>query len=135
MNSTAVTASTPHYVLMNAGQRIGPKVVPAASRIECSLIYGFSDKEPYDTFIANSQSALTPFPLVKRYLRNQLDEPDSGLKLVVIDAAGPSQPYLRAASMQAVLEAHENHADQVAATYRLTLDQQADAYTIEIAPV
>jgi hypothetical protein len=98
--------------------------------MECSVIYGFSDKVPYDKFCAKSQQALKPYPLVNVYLRNQIEAPDS-LKLVVIDAAGPSEPYLHAATIEAVLEAHESRAAHVIATYRLTFDEEANAYRVD----
>ena len=73
MPMSAVVADTPNYVLMDGNLRIGSKVVRLDAGIECSAIYGFSDKGPYDEFSANSQLALKPYPLVKGYLRNQID--------------------------------------------------------------
>ena len=132
MPLSTVAASTPNYVLIDGNLRIGPKVVPADAGMECSAIYGFSDKRPYDKFCVNSQLALKPYPLVKGYLRNQIDAPDDSLKLVVIDATGPSEPYLRAATIEAVLEAQESHAVHVTAAYRLTLDEGATAYRVAV---
>lgn len=131
MPPSTVAASTPNYVLIDGNLRIGPKVVPLDAGIERSAFYGFSDKRPYDRFCANSQLALKPYPLVKRYLRNQIDAPDNSLKVVVIDATGPSQPYLRAATIEAVLEAQESHAVHVTAAYRLTFDEEANAYRVD----
>ena len=130
MPMTAVDASTPNYVLIDGTRRIGPTLVPLGSGLECSAIYGFSAKGPYDTFCANSQQALKPYPLVKGYLRNQLDAPDN-VKFVVIDAASPNQPYLHAATIQAVLEAQENRAAHVNAAHRLTFDDKAHAYRVD----
>jgi hypothetical protein len=124
---TAVTG-TPCYVLMDGNCPIGPKVGPLNSGSECSAVYGFSDKSCYDKFSANSQLPLTPYPLVKGYLRNQLDGPGDGLKLVVIDAAGFREPCLQAATMQAVLDAAESH---VTTAYRLNLDQDTNAYSVD----
>jgi len=131
MPMIAVAARTPYYVLLDQNRRIGPNVIPTGGGIECFPIYGFSDKPPYDRFCLNSQVALTPYPLVKGYLRNQARATDDGLKLVVIDAAGPREPDLQAATMEAVLEAQEKQSTHVTATYRLTLDQEAEAYWIE----
>ena len=125
-----VAASTPSYVLIDGNLRIGPKVVPLDAGMECSAIYGFSDKGPYDKFCAKNQQALKPYPLVKGYLRNQIDAPNS-LKLVVIDAAGPNEPYLHAATIEAVLEAQESRAAHVTAAYRLTFDEEANAYRVD----
>ena len=93
MHLTTVAASTPNYVLIEGNLPTGPRLVPLAASTECSVIYGFSDKGPYDSFCTNSQQALKPYPLVKGYLRNQMEAPGDSLKLVVIDAAGPSEPY------------------------------------------
>ena len=131
MPMSAVLGATPYFVLMDGNRRIGPKIVPLDVGIECSPIYGFSNKDPYDRYCLNSQVALTPYPLVKGYLRKQASAPDAGLKLVVVDAAGPREPYLHAATMEAVLEAHENRMSHVTPAYRLVFDQQAEAYRVE----
>lgn len=134
MPMSAVAAGTPCYVLMEENRRIGPTVVPLASGLACTAIYGFSNKGPYDTFWANSQLALMPYPLVKGYLRNQVNEAGNGLKLVVLDAAGPFESPLHAASMEAVLDAQENRTPHVTAEYRLIFDQEANAYRVEDNP-
>ena len=131
MPISTVAASTPNYVLIDGNLRIGPKVLPLDAGMGCSAIYGFSDKGPYDRFCANSQLALKPYPLVKGYLRNQMEAPGDSLKLVVIDAAGPSEPYLHAATIEAVLEAQESRAAHVTAAYRLTFDEEANAYRVD----
>ena len=130
MSMIAAVAGTPHYVLMDENRRIGPTVVPLRSGGECSPIYGFSDKGPYDKFCMNSELALTPYPLVKVYLRSQAGAPGDGLQLVVLDAAGPGDPFLHAATMEAVLEAQENRTTHVTAAYRLMFDQEANAYRV-----
>ena len=135
MPMTAVDASTPNYVLIDGALRLGPKIVSSDAGLECSAIYGFSDKGPYDKFCANSQQSLKPYPLVRGYLRNQIDAPGDRLKLVVIDAASPSDPYLHAATIEAVLEAQESRAAHVTAAYRLVFEQQAEAYRVEEASV
>ena len=131
MSIIAAVADTPHYVLLDANRRIGPTVVPLRSGSECSPIYGFSDKGPYDKFCMNSELALTPYPLVKVYLRSQAGAPGDGLQLVVLDAAGPGDPFLHAATMEAVLEAQENRTNHVTAAYRLMFDQEANAYRVK----
>ena len=131
MPMSEVVAGTPCYVLMDGNRRIGPKVLPLHSGIDCSPIYGFSNKDLSDKFCMNSQLPLTPYPLVKVYLRNQATAPGDGLKLVVIDAAGPREPHVRATTMEAVLEAQENRTTHVTVAYRLMFDQEADAYRVE----
>jgi uncharacterized protein YbcI len=134
MPLSTVAASTPNYVLIDGNLRIGPKVVPLDAGMGCSAIYGFSDKRSYDNFCAKSEQALKPYPLVKGYLRNQIEAPGEVLKLVVIDACGPCEQCLYAATMEAVLAAQESRATQLNTTYQLMLDQEADAYRVEQAP-
>ena len=135
MPMNAVVASTPYHVLMQSNHRIGPHVVQPPAETECVTIYGFSDKGPYDRFCSNSPLALTPYPLVKVYLRAQAGTTGDGLKLVVVDATGPREPYLRAATMAAVLEAQETHAPHVSAAHRLIFDPEANAYRLEEAGI
>jgi hypothetical protein len=133
MPMIAAVADTPHYVLMDGNRRISPTVVPLRSGSECSPIYGFSDKGPYDKFCMNSELALTPYPLVKVYLRNQAGAPGDALQLVVLDAAGPRDSCVQAATMEAVLEAQENRTTHVTVAYQLTFDQEANTYRVEEA--
>ena len=135
MPITDLTAGTPHYVLMNENRRICPTVVRLESGRECSAVYGFSDKSPYDEFCANSKVPLTPYPLVKGYLRNQTDSRGEELRLVVVDAAGPREPVLHAATMEAVLEAQENRTSHVSATLQLAFDPSANAYRVNEAVI
>lgn len=132
MPPNTVAVSTPNYVLIDGNLRIGPKVLTLDSGRGCSAIYGFSDKGPYDGFCANSRLALKPYPLVKGYLRNQIEAPGDSLKLVVIDAAGPGEPCLHAVTLKAVLEAQETHAAHVTSAYRLTFDEEANAYRVAV---
>ena len=131
MAKNDTVGGTPYYVLMDGNCRIGPRIVQSHSGRECAPIYGFSDKAFYDEFCTNSQLALTPYPLVKVYLRDQASPQGAGLKLVVIDAAGPREPYLDAATIAAVLEAQESRTARVTTSYRLTFDREANAYTVE----
>ena len=79
MPMTTVDASTPNYVLIDGALRIGPKVVPFNAGLECSAIYGFSDKGPYDKFCANSQQSLKPYPLKRtEYLEDKIPLDETG---------------------------------------------------------
>jgi len=121
---------TPNYVLLSGRIRLAPIVLPLQSGRICSALYGFSDKIPYDTFRASSELALTPFPLVKVYLRTLLETGSEILHLVVVDAAGPTDPSIRAATMEAVLEAQLTQSSSVLAEYSLTFDANANAYRV-----
>ena len=130
MNTT--TASTPCYVLMDGNHRIGPSVFLCDSGAECESIYGFSDKTLYDRFRTNDQLSLKPYPLVQGYLRGQIATAGHRLQLVVMNAVGPRQPDLHAATMAAVLEAQEKRTSQVATSYRLIFDPEANTYRAAI---
>ena len=127
----ALLVETPNYVLLDHTQRIGPELSAMDSGQKCIAIYGFSDKQPYDAFCENSELALTPYPLVKGYLRNRIDVAGDTILIVVIDAAGPDEPILDASTMQLVLEAHEKESPQVSVSYQLTKDEQSTAYRVE----
>lgn len=128
--STAV-AGTPKYVLMEGNRPIGPDVVPFDLGRDCLPVYGFSNPGAYDKFRSSANRPLIPYPLVKVYLRMQAGAAGDGLKLVVLDAAGPRKSPLCAATMDAVLKAQETGERQVTAEYRLTFDQEAGAYRLE----
>jgi hypothetical protein len=130
MQLIEVIACTPAYVLMDKNGRISPKMALLESGRICTAIYGFSEKGLYDKFSLQCDMALTPYPLVKGYLQNQVDSAGDSLKLVVVDAAEPDEPDLHAATMEAVLEAQENRTSHVTARYRLTFDQNSSAYTV-----
>ena len=130
MTTTALVAGTPLYVLMDGSRRSGPKI-ELSSKYDDSPIYGFSDKTHYDKFRSNDRLALTPYPLVRAFLRTAPDSTDAGLRIVVVDAIGPSESLLHAATAEAVLEALENRADHVTVTHHLIFDQDADAYRVE----
>ena len=132
MPTTATFIDTPYYVLMNGKQRLGPEVAPLPSGAECAVVYGFSDKDCYVKFSANSQLALIPYPLTKFVLRNQPDAPGDGLNLVVVDAASPQEPYLQAGTMEAVLQGQEDRTPHVTAAYHLTFDSEAAAYRVTV---
>lgn len=131
MPMIAVAGGTPYYVLMDGNRRIGPKVVQSRTGTECSAIYGFAGKSLYDKFCAQSQQTLMPYPLLKGYLRNHIGSPGDDVELVVLDAAGPGEPFLHAATMAAVLEAQEKRTPHVTAAFRLIFDQQAHVYRVE----
>lgn len=133
MTLSQVVVSTPRYVLMDRSRRIGPEVEPLCLRNRCLPIYGFSGKPLYDKFLSQSELALTPYPLVGGYLRNEIESTGDSLKLVVVDPAGIQEPYLLAVTMAAVLEAQETKTMHVTANYQLVFDQQADAYRVEEA--
>ncbi len=131
ISTSAGTVPTPQYVLLNGKTRIAPLVHALQSGRGCIALYGFSDKTPYDLFRESSKIPLTPFPLVKVYLRTLLDANEGDLHLVIVDAVGPSSGKLRAATMQAVLDAQIAQAAVVTAEYSLTMDSATDCYRVD----
>ena len=130
---TAQLVNTPYYVLLDGKQRLGPKLLRPRAGPEGVAIYGFSDKPPYDLFCANSDLALTPYPLVKGYLKDQILDSGDAVLLVVVDAAGPNEPEVNAATMNSVLEALEQKSAHVTISFRLMLDQKSHAYRMQKA--
>ena len=129
MNAT--TVNTPLYVLLDGKLRIGPSLSAPLSGPEYTATYSFSDKQPYDLFCTHYKRALTPYPLVKGYLRSQIAESDDVVPLVVVDATGPDEAHLDAATMESVLEAMEQQASQVSISHRLILDHESRTYRVE----
>ncbi len=131
MTTSTETFSTPNYVLLNGKTRISPTVLPMRSGRACKALYGFSDKAPYETFRASSETPLTPFPLVKVYLRTLIETGPDDLHLVILDATGPDDATLHAATTESILESHLNQATAVNAEYVLTFDSQANGYRVQ----
>ena len=130
MSSPLVERGTPHYVLMDHKERIGPKVGLLHDGGSCLAIYGFSDKQPYEAFCKNSSLALTPYPLVKFYLQNQVDEGEQRFKLVILDAIDPNADTLYAATMHDALEAHIHGRKTVPVSYQLDFDKAKSEYRV-----
>ena len=131
MTTSTETFSTPNYVLLNGKTRISPTVLPMRSGRACKALYGFSDKAPYDTFRSSSESPLTPFPLVKVYLRTLIETSPDDLHLVILDATGPGDATLHAATTESILESHLKQFAAVNAEYILSFDSKANGYRIE----
>ncbi len=127
----ALQVETPNYVLLDRTQRIGPELLALDSGQDCIAVYGFSDKQPYDAFCEHSELALTPYPLVKGYLRNRLEVAGDTILIIAIDAASPDEPILNASTMQLVLDAQEKQSPQVSVSYRLTKDERSPGYRVE----
>lgn len=131
MPVSAIVADTPCYVLMKGGSRLSPNVVPLSSGRDCSAVYGFSGKDSYGKFCSLSEQALTPYPLVKTFLRDQVASSGDSLRLVILDASGPKDPCVLAATMESVLEVLESRTTEVTVAHRLKFDFKTDVYEIE----
>jgi|GEM_PF-839570 len=128
------------YVLMDGKNRLGPTIAISDSCPIDVCIYGFSDKPLYDRFIKTCSQNLTPYPLVKGYLSDQIASVDcpgktsGGTKLVVLDAGGMEQQVVFAATMKAVLKAQLEKAAVVIADWQLVLDAGTSGYTVTRRP-
>jgi hypothetical protein len=127
-------ANTPCYVLRSGNQPIYPTINFDDPDTNCVCVYSFSDKPNYDKFIKSAGQLLTPYPLVKGYLSNQIAEIDSSdtngvcLGLVILDATDLAQPVLSAATMAAVLLAQQEKAKQVPIEFELVFDPETTSY-------
>ncbi|TWT93905.1 hypothetical protein [Stieleria varia] len=130
MNTLSV--ETPNYVLLDEDhQRIGPSLLPIHPSGECVAVYGFTDKQPYDAYCSHTKEELTPYPLVKCFLQDQLALPGNVVRLIVIDPVDQSETPLRAATMSAVLTALEKRSDHVTLSHRLIWCEPSRAYRVE----
>jgi hypothetical protein len=130
MPNTLEEFKTPHFVLLDGKSRVGPKTDTRDDDRPALIIYGFSDKKPYEQFCQNSDCNLTPYPLVKFYLQNEVNQNADLLKLVVLDAIAPDQQELVAATMKDVLESHISGSKNVIASYRLEFDPMQLGYRV-----
>jgi hypothetical protein len=133
MNSnfaTTLPLPTPNYVLLNEKIRISPTVMPLRSGRKCIALYGFSDKTPYDSFRDSSKLILTPFPLVKGYLQTLIDSDSDDLHLVILDACGPIETRVYAATMDAVLAAQKSQVGTVVVQYTLAFNEESNSYQV-----
>lgn len=128
---------TPHYVLKQGNQPSRPNLVAidlSDPTTQATVLFGFSDKPEYDTFHASCLSLeLTPYPLVKRFLIDQLESEGQELKLLVLDAITPCDPCLNATTFQAALHALLNGLNAVPITHHLRFDDVLSQYRIETA--
>lgn len=124
-------AKTPRYVLKDGAFPTCPSVVQASSDDHATVIFGFSDKPEYDVFLSSSSLMLTPYPLVKGFLKNEIELNTDSMKLVVLDAVSTGQPCLYAATFEAVLESFRLDSDSIAVSHRLVMEELSTVYRIE----
>lgn len=120
--------ATPYYVLLAGAVPFSPRMIETTTFHSAIVLFGFSDKMPYDRFQANTRQGLTPFPLVKRTMASHLAARNRCL--VVVDAVSPNDILLYAASMQSVLLAHETKASHVPLDCELAFVPESAGYVI-----
>jgi hypothetical protein len=132
-----VSSKTPRYVLRHGLQLVSPSLSAnhtfvadsevadsRSSAIAPLVIFGFTDKPQYDAFLQSDTKHLTPYPLVKRFLMDQLDQVEhrAGGKLLILDALDPSQRVMQATTFEAVLKSLQDGQHFVPITHRLIRD-------------
>lgn len=133
-------ANTPCYVLKSGNLPIYPTINFVDPDTNCVCVYGFSGKPIYDKFIKRAGQLLTPYPLVKGFLANQIAEVGSteskgaSLSLVILDATDYEQPVLSAATMAAILLAQQEKAKQVPVEFELVFDSETTSYQFTTEP-
>jgi hypothetical protein len=136
MSQTTDFANTPRYLLKSGNQAIYPTINFEDPDTNCICVYGFSEKPIYDKFIWSTSQLLTPYPLVQRYLSNQLGQSASThtsgncLMLVILDATDHFQPVLSATTMKSVLKALQDDSIHVPVEFELVFDPETSGYNI-----
>ncbi len=120
---------TPRYVLNDGTMRICPLVLDHKGIVQQSSMDSLTNRV-YDAFMSCSDTPLTPYPLVKRYLETELESRDDNLHLIVLDAASPREKFLSAATFQSVLLALQMNDGFVRVTHRLLLEDGTSQYRI-----
>lgn len=129
MKTIQAAPSIPRYVLLNEDESPdGPRCRDHAGE-PCTAVYGFSDRSSYEAFSAGVTELRRPYPLVGGDLKRMLQR--SGVQLVVINAAGPTETNLVAATADAVLLAQTNPSEPVSTSYRLSLATGTAEYDVE----
>ncbi|MEQ9406528.1 MAG: hypothetical protein RIK87_02335 [Fuerstiella sp.] len=123
-----VICLTPRYVLHEDRQPIGPDVVQDAHGRSFLAIYGFSGKTAYDRFLQNSEGDLRPYPLMKAYLQNRLQEDQNQTCIVILDAESPVADDVDAATIEHVLAAQNNPSPQLARDFGMSFCSTRNAY-------
>ena len=125
-----LTTKTPMYVLLKDKQPLGPSVVADPDGTKQRVLFGFSDKGPYDTFIANASEGLRPYPLVKGYLKGLLEIKGLSEPVIVIDALSETASSFHAVTVQSVIESMESNCSSIPITLRLDLVPDKAEYLV-----
>ena len=128
MTNDSVICDTPRYVLLEDREPIGPWVAEDSSQSGSHVIYGFSCKHTYDVFTSNCDKELRPYPLMKGYLRNRIEEEADEFHLVVIDAVTPNDDCLTVATMDNVLAAQDAGGQRMTNGFYVRRDTQSTEY-------
>ncbi|MEW4452030.1 hypothetical protein AB1L30_05030 [Bremerella sp. JC817] len=115
---------------MDEHERVGPRLEEGTSHSSRQVLYGFSDSDAYERFRSHSTNDYRPYPLVKGYLREQLQSDSERIGLIVLDAVSARDEQLNAAAMDNVLQALEASDAKVGSRYRLTYDAATLAYQV-----
>lgn len=123
-----VSLKIPRYVLKHGLHAIGPTIQDVDNGEPMSVIYGFSDKPEYDHFRSQDSRLLKPYPLVARFLMDELRNGFGAKRLIVMDALSPTQETVFATGMSEILDAFNEKRDQVNSSHELIFDITSEIY-------
>ncbi len=89
-------------------------------------------EEPIRRVPVEQPVALMPYPLVKRFLEDQIAASAGTLQLVVVDAKSAHESVLLASTYHSILAALTMCEGTVQTTHRLVLDEATDQYRVDI---
>ncbi|MCU0710735.1 MAG: hypothetical protein MUC43_01655 [Pirellula sp.] len=121
----------PRYVLRHDLAAIGPANQDPDNSQPACVIYGFSDKPDYDLFRSQDTRLLKPYPLVARFLIDELRNGSTAKQLIVLNASSPSQESVYAVGMKEVLDAFNDKLDHVEASHELKINQSNQMYQLK----
>ena len=129
----ATSTRVPRYILNSNTGPLGPQLIQPTLEVPTQVIYAFTNKSHYDTFLKNSGShaELLPYPLIKGYMQGQIDADVGSLKLVAIDCESPTQTQICAVTMLAIIRALELKNDSIEISHTLTLDADCQQYHVD----
>ncbi len=131
MNHSRV--EVPRYILNLDHAPMRPMLDRPLQSQAVTVIYGFSTKSKYDSFLLTcaKKEELTPYPLVKGYMEKLLNTEPNSLHLVAVDAASADQATLDAATMQSIVSALTNRQPDVLISHALSRDASNTVYSLE----
>ena len=126
-----VSLKIPRFVLKHGLDAIGPANQDLDNGEAAFVIYGFSDKPEYDLFRSQDTRLLKPYPLVARFLIDELRNGTIAKQLVVLDAMCSKQEVVFATGMRELLDAFNDKLDKMDASHELILDGSTEVYQLK----
>lgn len=121
---------TPHYLLLNGDEKIGPEIVQYHSTSNFFPLYAFSSRLHYDLFTRNSNMELQPYTLVAKFLDSRIQNATHYEQVLIIDACGPFDDEVKAATFENVYLALIHDNENVEASYHLIRKPDSCLYSV-----